>query len=202
MDMITLLTEIQETITANKELLNDLDQQIGDGDHGTNMARGFEAVMAKKDSFAGKDAGQILSECAMVLISQVGGSSGPLVGTAFMKIGAALKGKASPSRAELAAAFRPAVEGIMMRGKSTAGEKTMLDVLVPALEAFEKNLNAPAAELQAAVLAEAQRGYDHTAEIIATKGRASYLKERSLGHKDPGACSSLLIIKQLLPHLT
>lgn len=201
MKIIAILEDFNKTLSENKALLNDLDQAIGDGDHGTNMARGFEMILRKKETFQGKDLPQIINECAMILISQIGGSSGPLIGTAFMKTAAALKGKTSFTREDFSLAFHSAIEGIQMRGKAVRGEKTMLDTLIPALESYDVHIHEDHKTLAASVNDAAQKGLDYTETIIATKGRASYLKERSLGHKDPGAYSSYLLIKVLTEHL-
>ncbi len=194
MDIIKLLQICHKNISDVKDLLNDLDQQIGDGDHGTNMDRGFTALLDKKDSFEGKDISQILNESTMVLISQVAGSSGPLFGTALMKAGAYLKGKENPTQEDYVNAFRQGVEGIKMRGKSTVGEKTMLDVLDPAVEYLEQNITKDVKDLMGEVVELAKKHAEETANIVATKGRAAYLGERSIGHRDPGAYSSMILL--------
>ncbi len=202
MNISKLLEICQKNIDSNVEFLNELDQKIGDGDHGTNMARGFKALVAKKDEFQDKSISQILNECTMILISQVAGSSGPLYGTALMKAGAYLKDKPSPSQEDYVNAFRQGVEGIKMRGKSQAGEKTMLDVLEPAAAYLEQNISTKdIRELMPHVVEQAKKNADATADIIATKGRAAYLGERSIGHIDPGAYSSYLLLKSFNEYL-
>jgi len=179
--------------------LTELDAAIGDADHGANMDRGFTAVVAKLDSAAGLDAGGLLKLVASTLISTVGGASGPLYGTAFLRAGAALAGKSVLSAADCQTGFEAAVKGIADRGKATTGEKTMLDALVPARDAFAaavaEGADLPAAFARAADAAEAGAGA--TIPLLATKGRASYLGERSIGHQDPGATSSALMLRAM-----
>lgn len=192
--LLVILQKIAEKIIAEKELLTRLDTAIGDGDHGINMARGFEAVLAEMESVAEGDMGAVLKNTGMKLVSTVGGASGPLYGTAFMKAGKAAKGKMEMSLADMLQAFSAAIEGIKMRGKSEPGEKTMLDALCPAYEAMAEEKQDFVQAFKAAAAA-AEKGAEHTKDIIATKGRASYLGERSLGHVDPGAMSATLILK-------
>ena len=161
------------------------------------MARGFKKVGDDLPALQGKDIGAILTKVGMDLVSTVGGSSGPLYGTAFMKAGAKTAGKTEIGMEEFLDLLDEAIKGVMMRGKSVRGEKTMLDAMIPSLEA----MRAAAAEgkdvqavLQAGVDA-AQEGVEYTKTIIATKGRASYLGERSIGHQDPGATSYLVLLK-------
>ena len=191
---------IGEAIIQNKELLTDLDSAIGDADHGINMSRGFTAVAVKLDSLAdGTDAATVLKTVGMTLISTVGGASGPLYGTAFLRASAAIAGKSVVDREAMAAILAAAIGGIKERGKAVQGEKTMLDALEPALAAFnagaseEKTL----AECLASARDAAAQGVEYTKTIIATKGRASYLGERSLGHQDPGATSTYIILATL-----
>jgi dihydroxyacetone kinase-like protein len=174
-------------IQQNKDFLTELDMPIGDSDHGINLARGFQAVEAKLPTMEGKDAAFILKTIGMTLVSTVGGASGPLYGTAFMKASTKVVGKMELGKDDLIAMMHEAVEGIKMRGKATLGEQTMLDAMVPALEALKET-----GDLKAA-LAAAEEGVEKTKDMIATKGRASYLGERSLGHQDPGATSFTLL---------
>ena len=182
-----LITAMSAVIQKNKDFLTELDMPIGDSDHGINLARGFAAVEAKLPTLAGKDIGFILKTVGMTLVSTVGGASGPLYGTAFMKAGAKMAGKMEVGMDDLIVMLHEAVEGIKMRGKSTVGEQTMLDAMVPALEALQ------ATGSLADALAAAEAGVEKTKDMIATKGRASYLGERSLGHQDPGATSFTLL---------
>ena len=192
-----IIANMTEKIQEQKDFLTELDNEIGDGDHGINMARGFAAVKEKLPAMADKDVGAILKEVGMTLVSTVGGASGPLYGTAFMKAGMACKGMAEISGEDMLKALSAAIAGIKQRGKSEEGEKTMLDALCPAERALSEALEGGAAlkdALGKAVNA-AEAGLLHTRDIIATKGRASYLGERSLGHQDPGATSSLLMLQ-------
>ena len=191
--LLDIIARMSDIIQENKDFLTELDMPIGDSDHGINMARGFQAVAAKLPTLEGKDAGTILKTVGMTLVSTVGGASGPLYGTAFMKAGAKMAGKTELGMDDLLAMLHEAVEGIKMRGKSTTGEQTMLDAMVPALEAM-KAATGSAAEVLAAGLKAAQDGVEATKGMIATKGRASYLGERSLGHQDPGATSFTLLL--------
>ena len=192
------IEKISETIKANKDLLTDLDREIGDADHGVNMARGFSAVEEKvpKDE---ADIGVLLRKTGMTLLSTVGGASGPLFGTAFMEAGKAAAGKTELEPQDLAAMFDAAIAGIQKRGKAELGEKTMLDALVPAAEKY-KEMIAGGADMAAALDAaveEAHKGVEYTKTIRATKGRASYLGDRSIGHQDPGATSVTLILETI-----
>ena len=174
-----------------KEFLTELDNAIADGDHGINMAKGFAAVAAKLDEWKDKPIGDILKTVGMTLVSAVGGSSGPLYGTAFLQSGMLMAGKDTMDMNGFLACMKASVDGIMMRGHAVEGEKTMLDAMIPALEAMEQ-ANAgglsPKAVLEAGVKAAAQ-GVEFTKTIAATKGRASYIGDRSIGHQDPGATS-------------
>ena len=191
--LLEMLKEMSAIIQQNKDFLTELDMPIGDSDHGINLARGFQQVEAKIPTFEGKDAGFILKNVGMTLVSTVGGASGPLYGTAFMKASTKVVGKMELNKDDLIAMLQEAVEGIKMRGKSTTGEQTMLDAMVPALEAMKAASGSPA-EVLAAGLKAAQDGVEATKGMIATKGRASYLGERSLGHQDPGATSFTLLL--------
>ena len=197
--MAAIVEGMAKKIEAEKEYLTELDNEIGDGDHGSNLARGFEAVEKKLPSLAGGDIGALLKGVGMQLVSTVGGASGPLYGTAFMKAGMACKGLTEIDGPAFVKAMEAAVDGIKMRGKATEGEKTMLDALCPALKVLQDDVTAGKSlkeALQDAAQA-AEKGVEYTKTIIATKGRASYLGERSLGHQDPGATSSLYLLQVL-----
>ena len=185
----------------NREFLTDLDAKIGDGDHGINMDRGFTAVLARLDTMPDADIGALLKAVGMALLSTVGGASGPLYGTAFMRIGGVLAGKTGVSAADALAALKAAQEGIQTRGKAVEGEKTMLDALIPAVRALEKGLEdgLSGADWWAKGIEAAEAGIEYTKTIIATKGRASYLGERSLGYQDPGATSLTIMLKCFAP---
>ena len=186
--LLELIGQMAEVIGQNKDFLTELDMPIGDSDHGINLARGFQAVAGKLPTLADKDAGTILKNVGMTLVSTVGGASGPLYGTAFMKAGAKMAGKMELNMEDLILMLHEAVEGVKMRGKSTTGEQTMLDAMVPALEALKESGSL------AAALVAAEEGVERTKGMVATKGRASYLGERSLGHQDPGATSFTLLL--------
>ena len=197
--MAAIVEGMAKKIEAEKEYLTELDNEIGDGDHGINLARGFEAVEKKLPSLAGGDIGALLKGVGMQLVSTVGGASGPLYGTAFMKAGMACKGLTEIDGPAFVKAMEAAVDGIKMRGKATEGEKIMLDALCPALKVLQDDVTAGKSlkeALQDAAQA-AEKGVEYTKTIIATKGRASYLGERSLGHQDPGATSSLYLLQVL-----
>ncbi len=197
--MAAIVEGMAKKIEAEKEYLTELDNEIGDGDHGINLARGFEAVEKKLPSLAGGDIGALLKGVGMQLVSTVGGASGPLYGTAFMKAGMACKGLTEIDGPAFVKAMEAAVDGIKMRGNATEGEKTMLDALCPALKVMQDDVAAGKSlkeALQDAAQA-AEKGVEYTKTIIATKGRASYLGERSLGHQDPGATSSLYLLQVL-----
>ena len=196
-DVIAWIRAFSESIHENKDYLTQLDSAIGDGDHGTNMDRGFQAVLLKLPDLADKDSSAILKAVGMTLVSTVGGASGPLYGTFFLQLGAATAGKAQLSLADWSAGLQAAVDGVIMRGKAGPGDKTMLDTLLPALAALKEASAAGTGLAEALRLsAEAvERGMLATVPLVARKGRASYLGERSAGHQDPGATSSELLLK-------
>ena len=183
----SLIDKVADTVIAHADELTALDQAIGDGDHGLNMKRGFEAVKAEADALSAKPLGEALKAAGTKLVMTVGGASGPLYGTLFMSLGKALP--ENPGRADFAAAARAAIEAVAARGKSQTGQKTMLDVLKPALAAF----NAGASLLTVADAADAAAAA--TTPMLAIRGRASFLGERSIGHMDPGSRSAALIIR-------
>ncbi len=197
--MAAIIEGMAKKIEAEKDYLTQLDNEIGDGDHGINLDRGFEAVEKKLPSLAGGDIGALLKGVGMQLVSTVGGASGPLYGTAFMKAGMACKGLTELDGPAFVKAMEAAVDGIKMRGKATEGEKTMLDALCPALKVMQDEVAAGKSLKEALqdAAAAAEKGVEYTKTIIATKGRASYLGERSLGHQDPGATSSLYLLQVL-----
>src|SRR5262245_45108457 len=190
-------------LNDNKDYLTQLDSPIGDADHGINMSRGFKAVLGKLPSVADKDIGNILKTTGMALISSVGGASGPLYGTFFMRSGAASLSKEELNHEDLLQLFFDGVDGIVQRGRPQLGDKTMFDAWAPALEAMQAAFvsgNDDVAALRSTVTA-AEQGMKNTIPLQAKKGRASYLGERSIGHQDPGATSSYLILKALLETL-
>lgn len=196
-DALDWIKNVAQVLAENKDYLTQLDSAIGDADHGANMTRGFQAVLSKLPTVSDKDIGTIFKTVGMTLVSTVGGASGPLYGTFFMQAGAASAGKQELSAADWGAALEAAVSGVVMRGKAVLGDKTMVDALTPALEAF-KDAVAQNVSLGVALersLQAAEEGMKVTIPLVARKGRASYLGERSAGHQDPGATSSYLILK-------
>jgi phosphoenolpyruvate---glycerone phosphotransferase subunit DhaL len=180
-------------MAEHRQELVRLDTAIGDGDHGTNMDRGMRKALEKLDGAEPADVGGVLKTVAMALVSSVGGAAGPLYGTLFLQMGGALAGQADVDLAGWSAAWRKGLEGVQARGKAEAGDKTMVDALIPAVEALE---HAPDLEsgLRAAVQA-AEEGMNATTPLVARKGRASYLGERSKDHQDPGATSTYYLFQ-------
>jgi dihydroxyacetone kinase-like protein len=194
---IVWIKDFAGLIAENKEYLTGLDSAIGDADHGINMNRGFQAVLAKLPAFENQDIGSIAKNIGMVLISTVGGASGPLYGTLFMQIGKETAGKLELTLNDWTCALDSAVNGVMMRGKASLGDKTMLDSLIPALNML-KDCSANGTSLAEALSASekaAEEGMLSTTPLVAKKGRASYLGERSAGTQDPGATSSYFLLK-------
>ncbi len=189
--VLAIVGSIGEKIKEQKEYLTELDQPIGDSDHGINLARGFQAVEDKLPTLEGKDIGTILKTVGMTLVSTVGGASGPLYGTAFMKAGVAADGKEEIGIADFVALLDAAIEGVKMRGKAQLGEATMIDAMAPSLQAMQEAVAAgkTAKETLQAGVAAAWAGVESTKALVATKGRASYVGERGIGHQDPGATS-------------
>jgi len=190
-----LIRAVAERLIAHTEELTALDQAIGDGDHGINMKRGCEAVLADLEAIAAKPLPEALKAAGTTLVMKVGGASGPLYGTLFLALGKALADEVTIATA--AAAFGQAIEAVKARGKSMPGQKTMLDVLVPALDVLLADGADPGARLREA----AGRAAVATVPMRAVRGRASFLGERSIGHMDPGARSSQLIIEAIVDAL-
>nr|WP_306255181.1 dihydroxyacetone kinase subunit DhaL [Ornithinimicrobium cryptoxanthini] len=184
-------------VAEQADYLTDLDRAIGDADHGSNMQRGMAraARLADEEEFTAIDA--YLKKVGMSLVSNVGGASGPLYGTFFLRMGGALAGVEEAGAEEVGAALRAGVEGILARGKAEVGDKTMYDAWSPALDAFDAAVGA-GGDLAGALAAAAEaaaKGRDGTEDLVARKGRASYLGERSRGHIDPGATSSTMLLE-------
>jgi dihydroxyacetone kinase-like protein len=196
-DVVRWIQEYASTIAENKDYLTQLDSAIGDADHGTNMNRGMSAVMEKLDGAAGEDVGGLLKTVGMTLVSKVGGAGGPLYGTLFMQMGAATAGKSELSIEDWAKAVDAGLKGVQARGKAEPGDKTMIDALTPAAEALSKAVAEDASldDALSSATRAAEDGMKATIPLVARKGRASYLGERSAGHQDPGATSSFLLIK-------
>ncbi|WP_250000780.1 dihydroxyacetone kinase subunit DhaL [Actinoplanes sp. M2I2] len=177
------IREFARLIALNKDDLTELDSAIGDGDHGANMDRGLKAVVAVLDAEPQETPSALFKKVGMTLISKVGGASGPLYGTAFLRMAAA-----AGDDVDLAKVLRAALDGVVARGKAEPGDKTMLDALSPAVDVLETGGSVQAAADAAA------KGRDATIPLVARKGRASYLGERSVGHADPGATSVTLLL--------
>lgn len=202
--MVQWLENTAAVMKENKQYLTQLDSPIGDADHGINMDRGFRKVLEKLPSVADKDIGNILKTTGMTLISSVGGASGPLYGTFFMRGGMAVDAKEELTGEDLATMLQAAVDGVVQRGRAQPGDKTMVDAWLPAMKALREFLNGDNSNTIAALskaVAAAEQGMKDTIPMLAKKGRASYLGERSIGHQDPGATSSYLMLKALLDTL-
>ena len=196
-DVLAWFKALQEVYAQHKQLLTDLDAAIGDADHGINMDRGFTAVEAELRKNVPDNIQSLLHAAAMVLIRTVGGAAGPLYGTFFLRASVAASGKTELDAADVVALFQAGIEGVQQRGKAVAGDKTMVDALLPALAAMRKSLEGGAglAKILEEGAAAAEAGMRATIPMQARKGRASYLGERSIGNQDPGATSSYLLIK-------
>lgn len=197
------LEKCATVLEANKAYLTELDSPIGDADHGANIARGFATIVSKLPTVADKDIGQLLKMTGMTLMSAVGGASGLLYGNFFLKAATLANNKTELTAAELLQLLEAGQEGIVQRGRAVVGDKTMIDAWAPAINAFQDALSAGQALPTAltACVAAAETGMKSTIPLQARKGRASYLGERSIGHQDPGATSTHLILQALLQAL-
>lgn len=197
--VISWVGRLAEVYAEKKEYLTELDSAIGDADHGTNLNRGFKKVMEKLPAVEEKDTGTILKTVGMTLMSSVGGASGLLYGTFWMKGGMALVGKDDLSSEDFEKFIEVGVEGVLQRGRAAAGDKTMIDVWGPVLEEIKKQTadGKDVAEVLDAVIPVAEKAMEGTIPMLAKKGRASYLGERSVGHQDPGATSSVYMLEAL-----
>jgi dihydroxyacetone kinase-like protein len=186
-----------EVLGVNRDYLIQLDAAIGDADHGANMDRGFKAVLAKMPEITDKDIGTIFKTVGMTLLSTVGGAGGPLYGTFFLQAGMKTAGKMELSLSDWYTALEAALNGVIMRGKAELGDKTMVDALTPAVNTLKQAVEEgqPIGAALSRSADAAKRGMEETIPLVARKGRASYLGERSAGHQDPGATSSYLILK-------
>lgn len=196
-EVLKWLEAVQQVYAVNRQWLTELDSAIGDADHGINMDRGFTAVKAELAAHVPSDIRSTFQNVATALIRHVGGAAGPLYGTFFLRAASACAGKTEMEAADVLALFQAGIEGVQQRGKAAAGDKTMIDALLPALDAMRKAIEDGGS--LAAVLDEgataAQAGMLGTIPMQARKGRASYLGARSVGHQDPGATSSYLLLK-------
>ena len=196
-EVLQWLQVLQQVYSENRQLLTELDSAIGDADHGINMDRGFSAVKAELAAHPPSEIRSVFESVATALIRHVGGAAGPLYGTFFLRAAAACAGKTEIQAADVVALFQAGIEGVRQRGKAAAGDKTMLDALLPALDAMRKAFDngGTLALLLDAAAAAAQAGMLATIPMQARKGRASYLGPRSIGHQDPGATSSYLLLQ-------
>ncbi len=202
--LIAWLEKLSGVMKDNRDLLTELDAAIGDADHGINMDRGFGKVLEKLPAVKEKDVGTILKTVGMTLMSSVGGASGPLYGTFYMKAGMALAGKEEIDALGLVTFLEAGVEGIRQRGRAERSDKTMYDVWAPVLDEVRTAIDGGASvkDALARAVEAAEKGVEDTVPLQARKGRASYLGERSIGHRDPGAVSSCLMIRTLQEILT
>ncbi|MEU6251011.1 dihydroxyacetone kinase subunit DhaL [Glycomyces sp. NPDC047010] len=193
------LAGFHRRVVDQERLLTELDSAIGDADHGSNMVRGMTAVMDKVQAAPPATVDALLKSVGMTLVSSVGGASGPLYGTFFLRMGTNAGAVAELDAAALGAALRAGLEGVVQRGKPELGDKTMYDALAPALDAYDAAVGAgkPIAEAAADAAAAAAKGRDSTRDLVARKGRASYLGERSAGHLDPGSASAAMLMEAL-----
>src|SRR5947207_4567485 len=198
-DVLRWLERVADVLHENAAYLTQLDSAIGDADHVTNMDRGFQAVGGKLPAMAAMDSSALLKTVGTTLVSTVGGASGPLYGTAFLRAGAAVANKEELTTADVVALLEAFLAGVVARGKARTGEKTMVDALTPAVVAAKQAETEGASLTEVTVRAStaAEAGMKATIPLLATKGRASYLGERSIGHQDPGATSSWLILRSL-----
>jgi phosphoenolpyruvate---glycerone phosphotransferase subunit DhaL len=196
-DVLAWVKAYASTIAESKEHLTRLDSAIGDADHGINMDRGMSAALAKLDGLENGDVGTLLKTVGMALISSVGGAGGPLYGTLFLQMGTATAGKSELEPDDWRAALEAALAGVQMRGKAEPGDKTMVDALMPGKDGLAEALSEGAdfADALRRSAAAAEEGMRATVPLVARKGRASYLGERSAGHQDPGATSTYLLLK-------
>lgn len=197
--LIDWLDRFRDTVVAQRDWLTELDSAIGDADHGANMARGMTAAAEKVQQTNPATADELFKTVGMTLVSTVGGASGPLYGTFFLRLGASLGAVGEVGPEALAAGLRAGLEGVVARGKAEAGDKTLFDAIAPALDAMDAALAAGAsvAEATTAAATAAAAGRDATIPLVARKGRASYLGERSAGHMDPGSASATLLFETL-----
>lgn len=192
---VAVIQAMSEAMEENKKYLTKLDSEIGDGDHGNNMSRGFQAVMERLEGTDAEAPAAVLKAVSSALISKVGGAAGPLYGTAFLRASTALGDEEDVSPEAAAAAIEAALGGVKQRGKAEPGDKTMVDALQPAVEAAKAAASdGSVAEVFRAAADAAKQGVEDTVDLVARKGRASYLGERAVGHQDPGATSTYLLL--------
>lgn len=196
-NILDWITRYAEVLAQDREYLTQLDAAIGDADHGANMDRGFRAVMKKMPEIQDKDIGTVFKTVGMTLLSTVGGAGGPLYSTIFLQAGMKTTGKMELTLQDFTEAIEAGVNGVKMRGKAELGDKTMIDALVPALNALKQSAEdgIHIKDALERTVRAAEEGMIATTPLVARKGRASYLGERSAGHQDPGATSSYLLLR-------
>lgn len=201
--VIEIIDAVCGKIEEKKDYLTELDRPIGDSDHGINLSRGFGEVEKKLPSLKDRDIGTVLKTVGMTLMSKVGGASGPLYGSFYMKMGQALNGKTEMDVNDFLTAFSAGIDGVQKLGKAQPEEATMIDAMLPARDAIRASLQT-GADAKAAITAgcdAAWKGVEHTKELVATKGRASYVGARGIGHEDPGAASFSCMLEAVRDHL-
>ena len=191
---VEIVNAMAQAMEENRRELTRLDSEIGDGDHGTNMNRGFQAALERLENTDASTPADVLKAVSMALIGKVGGAAGPLYGTAFLRAASALGDTEEPSDEQVAAALEAALGGIQQRGKAEVGDKTMVDALAPAVEAAKGAVGNGTAAVMRAAAEGAAEGAEATVPLTARRGRASYLGARAEGHKDPGAASTALLL--------
>lgn len=198
--LIAWLSRFRDLVTQKQSYLTELDSAIGDADHGSNMTRGMSAVVAKVGTAPAAAVDELLKLVGMALVTSVGGAAGPLYGTFFLRMGVSAGSVTEMDGAAFGAALRAGLDGVVARGKAEAGDKTMFDAIAPALDAWDVSVagGSDIAAAASAALRAAEKGRDATEPLVARKGRASYLGERSAGHLDPGATSSALLFQALV----
>jgi phosphoenolpyruvate---glycerone phosphotransferase subunit DhaL len=196
-DVLGWVKTFASTVAENREYLTQLDSAIGDADHGINMHRGMQAALVKVEGHPDGDVGALLKTVGMTLVSTIGGAGGPLYGTLFLQMGTVTAGKGELSAEDWRAALEAGLAGVQMRGKAEPGDKTMVDALIPARDALSVAIadGASFGEALRRSAEAAEEGMKATIPLVARKGRASYLGERSAGHQDPGATSTYLLLK-------
>ena len=195
--LMVVLEKFNTVIEEKKDFLTDLDAAIGDADHGINMKRGTKRIVEKMQKKNYANCGELFRDVAMTIMSVVGGTSGPLYGTFFMKVGQKLEAATEVSTEELADAMQEGLAGVMSLGKSSVGDKTMVDVLDPAISALKNNIPQGEDVAWNSAVAAAEQGMDSTIPLMSQRGRSSSLGERSIGHQDPGATSACYLISSL-----
>ncbi len=192
---VAIVQAMAEAMEENRKHLTKLDSEIGDGDHGNNMHRGFQAALERLEGTDAETPAEVLKAVSSALISKVGGAAGPLYGTAFLRASSSLSEKEEVSAEDAAEALEAALGGVKQRGKAELEDKTIVDALQPASEAAREAASGSVAEVFRAAADAAEKGAESTVDLVARKGRASYLGERSAGHRDPGATSTHLLLE-------